>query len=427
MLSGFGAHAAPMLLIKEIEGLNLAPPAVRKELQKTVVRVCARQNNYQLILGKDVNPGPELSLHSVEITLKKTNKKEYEIITNLKDHKKNMIIQTRKKEFVREEDILRIFEATLQALFERDEKVGLPADKPSQFKRASDPLPSTLQTKVPNRSAIDLRKIIEGLKSDTQNALADHKSEIEEDPEPSKEDPFSPKPAKSNSSQNQSLTNLNQKNDANLDKKKTTVPAVFELQLGWENRTGSSNGLVKTTSSAKTLDVGFVGFKRLRFTENKASVGGFIRYGKILDYPYEVGAPHQIALFTQGHTKSDKYRFQLGALRDSSFFINLATPGGGLGGFNLSSNWVFGKALMRAFGWDFSMMMGSHMGTTSDLSLLKDSSWSGQFYHLAIKPALIVKNWESNIVLEKVNLSAQGVIPFENQENRLILSISRIF
>jgi hypothetical protein len=62
---------------------------------------------------------------------------------------------------------------------------------------------------------------------------------------------------------------------------------------------------------------------------------------------------------------------------------------------------------------------------TSQIDQLKN--WGGSYSAIGIIPPRLVGNWDLNIILERIKLSNQGVVPFTSEDSRIALLVQRLF
>lgn len=422
------AEGQKLALIRKIQGLEQISPGMARELERLTLKVVASQREYQLLLsGSDTPEASNIEIIAIESEVARTPT-GYRIETRLLDIKRKKIKTKSAREHIREEDLVRLFEGALQALFIPD---PIPA-KPVLDKKPTSSAPSTYQrtgkqkstliTSQPDQPAIDFRKRVQDMKVGVDNEIV---RKVEEKNQP----------AAATAEVNSKIANSQVTSQKPVIKGETIQQKILQpaslpslksrhtFSLSWESRDIKAQDLVETTTKLDVLTLSGTGHMPLRLLKRRLGWSYLASISRPLSAPYAIPPLYQAGLYLSWI--NPLFIFSLGSSREATSFINLPTPGGGLQPGAIVTTQLRAMVEGNVFAWKILASYAQPIMADSDYKPLSGASWQGSSARFAVVPPLVVKNWESHIFIERTNLSAQGERAFTFNESRLGLGFQR--
>lgn len=421
-----------LVLVRKIQGHELLPPNVSRQLEKICLQVVTKQKGLELLLsGTDTPTASAVDMVAVESEVSKSGN-GFRLEARLINVKTKTLLSKVALDNIREDDLLRLFQGAIESIFLQydwsEEKEAKEAKGAKDAKMSVPPLPAkpkkipnTTQTTAPAEDAIDFAKRVRDLKAGVDK-------EIIKTAEEKKEEAAKDKDPEKNSSIAMLKGNLLVDEDLMKKINKPKVyPRQFRFAVGMDRREITSTGLVDTTTKAQMVNLRVLGHNPTSFFNGKIAWSYDLTYTKAQTATVATPAMNQLGLYATW--LSTHWNLSAGIFRDASFFVNLPEPGVGLQPSSLTSVWTKIKTdIVLPFKYPIKIgaSYGSVMQGQSDYKPISGASaWQGTYTHLDFSPHFLVYGCEFNVMTETLNLTTQGEIPFTFNESRLGLSIRR--
>ena len=156
-----------LALIRKVQGLEQIPQSLGNQLERLTMLVVSKQPDYELLLsGTDTPTASVIDMVAVESEVGRT-KEGFRIEARLLDIRTKKLITKASHDNIREEHLVRMFQAALESLFIPDEKnkplepdkVVAPKPKTAVLPQEKINVPSTTQVKEPEAPTLDFKKI----------------------------------------------------------------------------------------------------------------------------------------------------------------------------------------------------------------------------------------------------------------------------
>lgn len=415
------ADGNPYILLRPVQGIEQMPQTLHRQLQRISLQIIAKQPGFDLLLaGKEIPESSLVPVFAVEGQVSKNNSR-FSLEVRLLDIKSKKIVTKAAREDIREEDLIRLYQAALESLFIPDikpEKVKEDEEK-TTFDRIKNIKKKSIFTTSPNHETIDFKKRILALKRNADNAIAEIK---EEDPS---QDESSPKKEAEQirSIASNNLPLIEKELDPVPRKEAPKFPAKHKLGLGFDMIFINSDYYINTTTSLHALSLNAQG--HLPFSRNFA-FSYEANYSKVVSSTIEAPSLYSLAPgMSWLHPQ-----VILGAYvgYETSFFTSIDTPGGGLKPFSLNPLSAKIKAEFDFFAytkWESEISYSQIINATSDFSPISEGSWSGSGFQISLSPNYHYKNWYGAIKFEQSTLISQGETTFSYNNTRVAFSIRR--
>jgi len=199
------------------------------------------------------------------------------------------------------------------------------------------------------------------------------------------------------------------------------------LSVGYDSRQVDSDYYISTATKAQLLTMKAAGHIPFRLFDGRFAGSYDLGYSRALSAPVELPTVYQAGLsatWLGTFTKTS-----IGVLRDSSFFVNLPTPGEGLLPSSITSTWMRIRTevtLDYRGRWIVAASYGMPLMVETDYEpLAKAKEWKGTNLNISITPPYSYKSWQTALTVDQMNLTTQGDRPFTLNESRVALSIRR--
>lgn len=218
-------------------------------------------------------------------------------------------------------------------------------------------------------------------------------------------------------------TEMPMKKSAGPQYKKT-----FNISMAWESRDLLSEDLVETSSKAELMTLRLLGDHPLPVLAGRLAYSYNLSVSKTLSSAEPIPQPYELGLL--GTWLGDKWKLSAGAHRDTSFIFNVPAPGAGLQTNMLTTLWSRVQGELT-FGvdrpWRLGVAVGSPLSASSGSpSLEKADKWTGSNFRGSLAVPLFSHVWDTQVSIERINLSTEGVRPFTLNESRFALSVRRL-
>jgi hypothetical protein len=409
------AEAPKSILVRPFKGQKTLNASLSSAIKRTILKKIAQMPGYSLVLSAEAPPSASI-LETLALEGEIIKEKDfYRIELLLLDLKKQSVIHAVKKPGVREEDLVRMIEAGIEALFlpveqESKPKSGDKNNAANDFNNFVNPA---------NQTALDFKERIKGLMSDTDKAVDKQTEE---------------KAASSDKSDDQK-TNTN-----NLDTKNSKITSTRDneglfnkinflkiikdhsLTALFEKKSILTKSLIETTSESSYLRLMARGHL-WRNSTYKHSLNYQFEYGKPL--ATEVPSPNLISYGLMARTNFEVLELGAGVSKESELFYNIQAQGTGLESGTASLNWLNISAAKKwggdKKGW---LIQGQYKYPLSSQSAWRTissvSQVQGSAIQMEISPPIVVKGVNFRIIYQKTDLKFQGDIPFSISENRIM-------
>jgi hypothetical protein len=408
------ADTPKSILIRPFKGQSSLNPSLSSAIKRTILKKIAEMPGYTLVLSSDAPPTASL-VETVALEGEIIKEKDfYRIELLLLDLKKQSLIHAVKKSDVREEDLVRMIQAAIEALFLPVEKKS----KPKSGEKTSSTDDFNNQVNVANQNALDFKSRIKGLMSDADQALvkkAEAKSAVDESADKTN--------TKNNSSPNNSKVVSTRENDNLFNKMKfLKIIKDHSVTALFEKKSILTKSLIETTSESSYFRLMARGHV-WRNSSYKYSLNYQFDYAKAV--AAEVPSPNLISYGFMGRTNFELAEVGAGVSKETELFYNIQDQGTGLESGTTSINWVNLSAAKKwgsdKKGW---FIQGQYKHPLSSQSAWKTLSSvtqvQGKAFQIEISPPLVVKGVNFRIIYQKTDLKFQGDIPFTISENRIM-------
>lgn len=420
-----------LALARRVQGLEQLPPAIARQLEVLTLQVITKQKDLDLLLsGSDTPDGSNVDVVAIESEVTKSGD-NYRIETRLLDLKSKKLLAQASLDHIREGDLIRLFQGALESLFMPNQ------DKESQTKPTTPPtasekapvkrsVPKSTQFTEPDKSSLDFKQRVKDLKQgvDVQILKAAEVNAKVADEQAEKE-------AESSLAQNATTTKSVSTGAIaaffEVPPPGKLYPRRLNLLACWDKREIQSLALIRTKTTASMLTIKGSGHAPLRFFDGSSAISYDFAFSRAVSSPVEPPAVYQLGVYASW--LSTNWNFSGGLQRDSTFFVNVGSPGQGNLPYSLTSTWMKVKSelLLEYKGaWKIGVSYGVPWQATSNYQPLKEAvKWSGSNLEATITPPFSWHEWETNLSIQKINLTTQGVLPFTLNESRTALSVRR--
>lgn len=421
----------PLALIRQIQGVEILPPALSRQLERVGIQIVSKQKGYQLVLSGEDTPSSSLvDMVAIESEVAKSGT-GYRIEARLLDLKTQKLLTKASHDNIREEDVIRLYQGALESLFIPDVKKEIEAT-PAPFKTPNPKInnpknpPPALQVRTPNEKSIDFKKRVKELKFGVDEKIKIVNAEEKKKEAEAKENQVAA--AKAMSAQE---ANVGQSEDEpEVEKKKASknYPKKMVFLLGWESRSLLSTDLVDTSSEPTLLTLRAMGHMPLDYFSGQLAYSFDVSVSRALSSAAPLPTPYQLGL--AGSWLSKWWATSLGLHRDTSFFFNVPAPGAGLQTSMITTLWsrLQGEAYLGSSkAWKMRAAVGNPIMVSSGHSSVKKATkWEGTNFLAAVAVPLFSPVWETQLSFEKINLTTEGTRLFTINESRLTISVGRL-
>jgi hypothetical protein len=435
-LDSLSAAEKQLVLVRPTLGTERVPPALGRQIEKLALQVVMGRPNVELLLMGSEAPSQtsvDILVVESEIYLEASG---YRIEARLLDLKGKRLIRNVKKSGIQEIEVVRFFQAAIEAIFEDKEK-KLPLNNSenqidSSNKSSLSPVspkrkiesPSVIN--LPSSKTINFRELVKGLKVGVDEKIAQANNDKKK--EESKNNNLI---AKKDLSQTNSQQQIPEK------KKNRVAVQSFELSLKLQQRSISTEGFTSVEGKTGILIASLNAFYGIPESWNNWGIfyGGYL--GRVNSSPFEVGLPYKIYSGIGVKQKTDYLALVLA--RESLHFFGLASFGGGntaglidINSLGVSGNYCFNLWKSEScIKMDYFIVMAARTGYRVARSA---AGWSGSGWLLEFISPIKVYGWNFSIITESLQLKSEpvdyqfvGVKPFLIEESRLALSFQRSF
>lgn len=422
------AEGSPYILLRPIMGIEQMPPTLNRQLQRTSLQIIAKQPGYDLLLSGEILPESSLvPVFAVEGQVSR-NGRGFSIEVRLLDIKSKQVVTKASRENIREEDLIRLYQAALESLF-------IPDNKPTTTKE-EEPIKEVeiKKTKVNKKSfyvsppahrTIDFKKRILALQRNTDIAIAELKEEVKkpEDNETKKEII----PTRSLASDGILEIKIDSPLPKRIESRKFN--SNHRIGLGYSIISVNSDYFINTTTSIHALSLNGNGHMPFSFFDGKVAFSYESSYSKVVSSTVKAPSLYSIS---PGFSWLNSYvNLGLYLSYETSFFTNIDQPGAGLKVFSLDPLSARIKAEFDFHAitkWNADISYSQIISANSNYRPLSQAkSWSGSSFKLALSPNYNYKDWRGVIHFEKSNLTSQGEKIFSYNDTRSALAVRRSF
>jgi len=423
------AQGNPFLLVRKIQGIEQLSPILHRQLQRTSLQILTKQSGYDLLISaQDLPESSVTPVFAVESQINKEGSR-YSVEARLLDIKSKKIVTKAVRTEIREEDLVRLYQAALESLFIPDKiPDNIPPEKDPLENR---PLPPKNKKQAvfinpPRKDAIDLQRIIRSLKIDADKAISEVKDAnkndaAEKDPPPA---PVRVNPSILSSAKQSSLKNL----DPDSNKSKSYANR-HNIQAGFQSRKVTSDALINTTTSIQALTLNGVGHLPLSYFNGKIAIAYDVNLSSAVSSDVEVPMLYSIAPGISW--LSSKGSLGLFYAYESNFFSNVESPGQGLDTYSINPTHLKLRAdfnFKAYINWNTVLAYTHTLSASSDfIPLKKVSSWSGAGFFFQVTPDYNYKNWKASLSFEQSTLQSQGDGLFSLNDTRFSISLGQSF
>lgn len=422
-------------LVRRIQGIENLPDSLSRQLQTTTLQVVSKQKEYELLLsGTDTPNASIIDMVAVESEVARENN-GYRIEVRLLDLRNKKLITRASRDNVREEDLIRMFQGAIESLFIPDpEKIKEPEKKPAPPPKKttentprSDLLPPVpTQLNQPDQPTLDFAKRVRDLKSGTDRAIVRSVQE-KKAAEASTNEPKKPTPAVSGQTTSAPKIASEKEMKFGPDPAFKTYQNQHVLMAGYDSRQVESVSYIGTTTKAQLLTIKAYGHKPFNLLDGKIAGSYDIAYSRAISSPVDLPSIYQFGIY--GTFLTNNWTTSLGLQRDSTFFVNIASPGAGITPQSLTSTFLKFKGEIN-FDLKGRWVIGGHYGQpmmveSNYAPLKKAKKWQGSHMGISVTPPLAIMGWESSLNIDQLNLTTQGERSFALNESRFALSIRR--
>ena len=419
----------PFAIVRKTVGIEVVPEQIRDRFERLGIQVVLKQQGYQILMSPEEIPtSSTVEIVAVESEVIKEDNR-FRIETKLLDIKNKKMIRKAVIRNVREEDLLRLFQASVEAVFKSKKDADAESeekDKPAKDKVVPPPVTAAITTAKPN--AIDFKKRINNLKSDIEEQIKRlAKKKIPEEPADETE-PVEKKNANNSPPMAVAANNVNK---ADLPSKKDPPPkykakSTYHVMAGWDKRVVNSEYLVATRTNTEMVTIKLLSHNTTRFFSERLGWSYDLSVSKLLSGKIELPTLYQFGVY--GTWMDFWGNISMGVAQDKSFISNLNTPGEGIQISNLETTWfMFRSELNLPFLANTRIHAAYGVPLLVSTQIDQLQQWQGSMYRVGIIPPRLVGSWDLNIILERISLTNQGVVPFTSEDSRIALLIQRSF
>jgi len=404
------ADEAKQILIRSFKGQENLNPSINSAIKRTILKKIAELPGYQLVLSSEAPPVASVNQAFALEGIIFEEKNFYRIELSLLDLKKQSVVNAIKKSDVREEDLVRMIQGAIEALFlplEKTKKKVTNSSEPEDFNRV---------TNVANPNAVNFKERIQGLMSDADTAITKKASDNQAD--------LSKENQSNSSGSNASGELISTIDHEGLFNKKNLLKILkyHSLAALFEKKSIETDSLVNTASESTYFRMMARGHL-WRNQSYRYSVNYSFDFSKALDA--KVTSPNLISYGLMGVAEFETLSMGLGSSQENELFYNIQSPGSGLAAGTLSVMWLNFMLKKKLGGeskhWLFSGQYKHPLSSKSQWQTISSiSGIEGQGFQVEISPPLVVKGVNFRIIYQRTNLKLQGDFPFTLSENRIM-------
>lgn len=418
------ANDSKYIMVRHLKGHAQLDKSLSSSLNRTILKFLASLPEYQLMMNPNSPPEKTtLNIFAVDGDITKEGT-HFNFSLNLLDLKKQVVINSVSHRKIREEDLIRIIQGGLEALFEK-----VPAEDSPKAKQKKEDLDKEIQsvfTNPANEKVVDFKDRIKGLQSEADAAIMmKTKENGNSSEEVSKNDQSSSET--SGLFSNQSEDSIEAK--VSLLEKLKKVFRSHSVEALFERRTIRTISYIETNSEMSLMQLKLFG----HLWTNPSKEWG-VNYGLANTIPVvsEVSAPSLLTAQISGAFEKPNFSASLGLRREDLVFFNIPDPGGGLQGASIQTNQAFIALTMTPDRFDRKWTIGASYssllsGQSGWLSLNNAKSFTGQSYSLELIPPYVVYGCKFRIIVSNTTTNAQGAVPFKLNETRIVTGATFTF
>ena len=411
------AEEAKYILIRPFKGQEKLNSSLHSAVKRTILKKITEMPGYNLVLSAEAPPsGSVLQTFALEGVIIE-EKEFYRVELLLLDLKKQTLINAVKKSGIREEDLVRIIQGAIEALFLPIEKKSSVIEK-NRVRSNAAPEDFNSLVNVANEDALNFKERIQGLMSDTDKAIINKTNANANN---------SDSPVDKEASENQSLKTakiLTTQEKENFFNKESMLKILKHHAVSalFEKKSIETKSFIDTSSEASYFRLMARGHI-WRNSNYKHSVNYSFDYSKALDV--KVTSPNLISYGLMWRTELENLSLGAGPSKESELFYNIQSPGSGLEAGTTSITWlnlmIQKKIGREAIPWLFLMQYKHALSSQSQWKTISSSqSVQGQAFQVEISPPIVVKGINFRIMYQRTNLKLPGELPFTLSENRFM-------
>lgn len=431
------------VMVRPTAGLDLLAPGLARHIERLALQVVAQRPQIELLLSGPLAPNAsKVDIWVVESEVIRKND-VYEIETRLLDLRGKRLIKNVKRGNILEADLIRLFQAGIEALFIESEKappvqaprtVEAPPDTPDEQTGKPPPQkkinPSPLSPPTP--SVVDFRERVRVLKTDVDTEI----SEVAEEKKEEKAKKKLSSPTRLGSSpaipKEESQTPFEPK-----VKSKFKYDLKYDFGLSLEERSISSQGYAVVRGTTNVVTAKAQGFMVVPWKKWDAGLLMEMAIGRISSSPLNISSPYKIALGPALHWKTGFAAVTFA--REATHFFGISDFGSGESGGVVKANFLELSGRQCIALWSdelcLEVLFGSLRSATSEFEVVSNTqAWSGSKLRLGLIMPFTLKSWNLAMSLERLQLESEpvvfefvGVKPFTIQESRIAFSLVRSF
>ena len=420
------ADGNPYILLRPVQGLEQMPATITRQLQRISLQIIAKQPGYDLLLsGADLPESSLVPVFAVEGQVSKSNGR-FSIETRLLDIKSKKIVTKAARDDIREEDLIRLYQAALESLFIPDNKV-IPVKEetiPEKIEVKKNPITKkSIFTSTPDYPSIDFRKRILALQKNTDLAITQFKEDAQVQEEPNSNKPSTPARALASGQPSKLEAEITPKPEGESRK----YPSNHKLGFGYSMISINSEYYINTTTTIQAITLNAQGHFPFAFANGKMAFsydGGYLKaVGSTVEAPPMYSLSPGIS-WLNPYVKIGAY---LGY--ETSFFTNIDSPGKGLKVFSINPISAKAKAEFDFYAftrWDTEISYSHVLSADSNYGpLASATAWSGSGIKLSVSPGYNFMNWHGALSFEQKTLISQGETTFSYNDTRVLFAIQR--
>lgn len=424
----YAQNSQPFAMARKVKGLEVVPEQIRQRFERLALQVVLKQQDYQVLMSPDDIPtSSAVDIVAVESEISKENE-GYKIETSLFDIRNKKLIRRARIKNVREEDLLRLYQASVEAVFKKKVDPEEDATKEKAVREKTIPAPLSTNINNPSPNAIDFKGRINNMKSDIEKqfknlAQKNQIKDLDEDKNsPEKKNTPPPNPVVT-AKKNIAITEVILPPVA---QKKFKGKTSFHVMAGMDKRVVDSQYLINTKTNTQMLTFKLLSHNTTKFFSERMAWSYDFSVSKLLSGKIDLPTLYQAGIY--GTWLDNWGHISMGIMKDKSFISNLTAPGEGLKITNLETTWYMIRGELN-----FSNLADTKLTVAYGIPLLVSAQidqlqqWQGSMYRVGIIPPRLVRNWDLNIILERISLTNQGVVPFTSEDSRIALLVQRSF
>lgn len=426
--SAFPEEDKKRLLFRSLRGQETLSPTLQSSIMKTALQYLAGRRDFELVLSSGSPPAESTGQNfALEGEISK-GPQGYHLTLELLDLKNEIRLNRIKQEFIREEDLNRLFRGGLESLF-------LPLTKPSPPPRSSTNSSSRRNQKsLPSiavganaRKGINFKNRILSLQQGTDEAIKKKVSQSNEESSASDQN----KNSKSSIGFFSDSNVMEENADMALQKKNLNA-RLYQLSLGGERRVVDTEGIVKTNSN---LNIFHASGKAdlINFFLGKWSNGTSFTFSSPLETSIKnkklkVPNLYKLGLYSEyrpGATKSLGLELQ----REDVVFFNLTNPGGGITPGTLAAYWVGFRGhsthhlMGREVSFEAALALLAALSTDWQGPIDNKKTYQGTSVRLRVTALKAFYGFDTSIDLSRQELQLGSLSKIELQDFRTSLSL----